>query len=191
MTANDKDVPAPGDDIELHLQFLMDPFGDEPHRRQREISVHYLLAHADRAYPRLVQALKANPAALNSPSIIEVLPLFARADSVPLLEAIMNRSIEQVSGVAGQALGRHPDASAKDALLRGLASSLPDVMAAAADGLMVRGDSSVCSDLKTLLGHKNSIVRYHVVQASYKLGCLNRDQMEELRRAYPELSGLL
>jgi hypothetical protein len=134
--------------------------------------------------------LKANPAALNSPSIIEVLPLFARADSIPLLEGIMSRGIEQVSGVAGQALGHHPDAGAKDALLRGLKSARPEVIAAAADGLMVRSDSSACSDLKLLDTHENPIVRYHAAHAASRLGCLDRDEIEELRSAFPDLRQL-
>jgi HEAT repeat protein len=190
MTANAKDVLPPSDDIELHLRFLMDPFGDEPHRRQRELSVHYLLAHADRAYPRLLQALQANPVALNSPSIIEVLPLFARSDSVPILEDIMRRGVEQVSSVAGQALGRHPDAGAKDALLRGLKSRHAEVIAAATDGLMVRGDPSACSDLKLLVRHENPNVRYHAAHAASKLGCLDRSEIEELSSVFPDLREL-
>ena len=187
MSANKGDLQ---DDIELHLRFLMDPFGNEHHQRQYEISVQYLLTHADRAYPRLLQALKANPTALNSPSIIEVLPLFGRSDSVPVLEDIMQRGIEQVSGIAGQALGRHPATEARDALLRGLRSPLTEVMAAAADGLMVRGDPSVCSDLKPLARHTNAIVRYHAAQAMRRLGCLNAREIEELRQNYPDLRDL-
>jgi len=181
----------PGDSIELHLRFLLDPFGDEPHLRQRERSVQYLLAHADESYHRLLRALQANPTALNAPAIIEVLPLFNREESIPVLEEIMLRGAEQVSGVAGQALGRHAGPAAREALLRGLGSSLQETAAAAADGLMVRGDSSVCSALKNHFAHVNRIVRYHVIQAAHKLGCLGRSEIEELKKSDPDLRGLL
>ncbi|HXJ86672.1 MAG TPA: HEAT repeat domain-containing protein [Candidatus Binatia bacterium] len=184
-------MTSQNDKIEFHLRFLLDPFGDAPHLRQRELSVEYLLAHADQAYPRLLQALRANPLALNAPAIIEVLPRFGRADSVPILAQIMEAGAEQVSGVAGQALGRHPDPSAKTALLRGLQAQSPETVAAAADGLMVRGDRTVCVHLKAHFGHSSQVARYHVIQAAFKLGCLDSAEVGELKKADSGLRGIL
>jgi hypothetical protein len=171
----------------MHLGFLMDPFGDEPHRRQREQSVAYLLAHAAEAYPRLLAALQANPTALNAPCLIEVLPLFGRTDNVPLLEDILARGSGTVCAAAGDALGRHPDAGAREALLRGLGAPRPETVTAAVDGLMVRGDPSVCPVVKSVAGHRDPIVRYHAVRAAGALGCLSREEIEDLEKTDPDL----
>src|SRR5262245_21746091 len=102
----------PEGELEKNLRFLLDPFGDEPHRRQREQSIAYLVAHAAEAYPRLLAALAANPTALDAPSIIEVLPLFNRPESVPLLEDTLARAGGTVVAAAGEALGWHSGAAA-------------------------------------------------------------------------------
>lgn len=161
----------PGDEIDMHIGFLLDPFGDEPHRRQHDASVRFLVAHSDEAYPRLVNALRSNPTALNAPAIIEVLPLFHRAESIPLLKDIMFLDADQPSEVAGKALGYIPDEAARSALLDGLASENSHIISAAADGLMLRGDRSACPELKRRLAIKDSTARDHVQQAITKLGC--------------------
>lgn len=173
-------------ELESHLRFLMDPFGDEPHRRQREQSVAYLLAHAAEAYPRLLAALRANPAALNAASIIEVLPLFGRPESVPMLEDVLARASDPTAAAAGDALGRHPGDEARAALLRALTSPRPEAVSAAADGLMVRGDRSACPALAAVLGHADPVVRYHAVRAAAALGCLTPERLEALEREDPD-----
>jgi len=170
------------DELDLHLRFLLSPFGDEPSLRQREQSLQYLLAHADQAHPRLLEMLKRNPTALDAPAIIEVLPRFARSESVPLLEEIMSLGEEIVSRVAGAALAQHPDAGAMDALRRGLRSPTHETIIAAADGILLCGDRAACSELKNLVSHNDPIVRYHLIQAASKLDCFGRDELESLKQ---------
>jgi hypothetical protein len=174
-------------EMEVHLHFLTDPLGDEPHQRQRERSIQYLLDHANESYPRLVAALAANPTALNASAIIDILPLFRRAETVPLLTDIMLSGVEGLSEAAGKALGRHPDPAARAALIAGLGSDLPESVSAAADGLMVRADRSVCSELKASLQIREPIARSHVFQAASRLGCLTQEEMDAFGHAYPEL----
>lgn len=163
--------PGYGDEIDMHIRFLLDPFGDEPHRRQHDASVRFLVAHSDQAYPRLLSSLRANPTGLNAPPIIEVLPLFHRPESIPLLKKILFLDADQPSEVAGKALGYIPEEAAKAALLAGLASENPHIVSAAADGLLLRGDHSVCEELKRKLNIHDSIARDHVRQAITRLGC--------------------
>lgn len=171
----DMSTAQPPDEIEIHIGFLLQPFGGSADVRRREASITYLLAHADRAYPRLIALLQANPTALNAPRIIAALPRFARADSVPLLESILLRGAELASEAAGQALGLHPDPSAAAALSRALQSTSVITVNAAADGLLLRGGPlEACRGLLSLAAHPDSNVRYHAIRAAARLGCLNK-----------------
>jgi hypothetical protein len=170
------------DELEMHLRRLAEPCGGEPDLRQRRQAVEYLLAHPEEAHARVMEALEANPAALDAPALIEVLPLFARPESVPLLEDILFRNLELHSGAAGVALGRHPDPGARGALLRGLQSGLPHTLMAAIDGLMIRGDASVCAGIKAVTKHPDADTRYHAIRAAGALGCLSEDEIRQFER---------
>jgi hypothetical protein len=178
-------IPLISEELEIHFRALLDPFGDEPHRRRHDASVQYLVAHADRAYPLLLDALRKNPTALNAPAIIEILPLFKRSESVPVLEEIMNTGIELVSGAAGIALGRHPGTDVRDALLRGLHSSFPETIMAAIDGLMLRGDSSACDSITEFLRSDNIYIREHALQAAVRLGCIREGEASRWQKGKP------
>jgi len=173
-------------EMEENFRTLLSPFGSEPHRRARQRAINFLLAHADESHPRLLAALRANPTALDAPSIIEVLPLFGREESVPLLEEIMSRGDEYASRSAGVALGQHPSPSALESLLRGLESHSNETLIAAADGLAARGDGSACEALRKLVRHHDAAVRYHVVRAAGKLGCLGPDELAALAETDPD-----
>jgi HEAT repeat protein len=174
------------DDLEWHLQVLTSPFGGEPHRRERDRSLEYLIAHAEEAHPRLLAMLRANPEALDAPALIEVLPAFARPESVPVLEALLSARRERTVSAAGEALGRHPSTEARDVLLQGLSSANTPTIDAAADGLMIRGDATACERLTALVGHPNPNTRYHVIRAAGALRCLGADVLSDLERREPD-----
>jgi HEAT repeat protein len=180
-------------ELDRHLGFLLSPFGDAPSCRQREQSLQYLLAHAEQAHPRLLDLLEGNPAALQAPAILEALPRFGRAESVPMLERLLVRGEELVSRAAGRALGLHPAPEALAALLRGLRSPLPETVIAAADGLLVRRDRAAGEPLLGLMGHPDPVVRYHVLQAAGGLGGLSPAELDRLqvRETDADVRGLL
>jgi len=173
-------------ELQMHLTFLMDPLGDAPNVRQRYRSMEWLVAHADLAYPRLLAMLKANPTALDAPSIIEVLPHFGRADSVPVLEDSLNRGVASVSASAGDALGRHPDPSARAALLRALASTRSETLIGAVDGLYRRADASTCSELLPLLKTSDPVLRSSLIRATSTLGCLSKQELGRFASSDPD-----
>jgi hypothetical protein len=182
MTEEPQSAPVSTEELDFHFRALLDPSGDGPSRRQHDASVHYLLVHSDQSYPILLNALRTNPTALNAPAIIEILPFFKRSDSVPILEEIMQRGAEQVSEVAGVALGRHPAPAAREALMRGLNASSPETVIAAIDGLMFRADNSACSSLKRFFGSSDVIVREHALRAAVNLGCMTEKEAARLRK---------
>lgn len=182
---SEEHLPAQGSgsseaEINEKLQTLLSPLGSAQHLRARERAAHFLLAHADQSHPRLLAALRANPTGLKAPAIIEVLPLFAHEESVPLLEEVMALGAELVSRSAGLALGRHPSKNARQALLQGLRSALPEIVIAAADGLSVRADDTSCGALRDLVKHEDPTVRNHVIQAAIKLQCFGRSELANL-----------
>ena len=186
-------APAPrttksmeANDLETNLRMLSDPVGGAPHLRRREQAIRYLLDHADQAHPRILEALRSNPKGLNAPVLMEVLPRFGRPESVPLLEEILLLNIERLSGPAGQALGRHPAAGARDSLLRGLRSNQAYTRMGAIDGLMIRGDRSVCPELKIVTRNEEPDTRYRAIRAAGVLGCLSADELGEIQRSDPD-----
>jgi len=163
-------------DVEQQIALLETPFGDGPHQRERERAAEWLVANADRAYPRILARLKDGHTSI---AVIELMPRFGRAESIPLLEHLLIGP-ETTAWAAAQALALHPQAAAGQALKRSLARREPAVAIIAADALGTRGD---CAALATLIDAPDAQVRYHVVQAAGKLGCLTRGALEALARA--------
>jgi HEAT repeat protein len=181
-TSSSEDAAELQRQLEMHLTFLMDPLGDAPNVRQRQQSTAWLLAHPDLSYPRLLAALQSNPAALDAPAIIEILPGFGRADSVSVLAQALEGGTTSVASSAGDALAHHPDPSARAALLRALRSSRAPTLVAAADGLYRRGDPSACVELKPLIAARDPVLRSSAVRATATLGCLSKAELDELAK---------
>jgi HEAT repeat protein len=128
----------------------------------------------------LLAILEAGPTSLIAPRVIEVLPHFGRPDSIALLESILLRGVELVSEPAGQALGRIDHPAAAEALRKGLRSTSPLVINAAADGWMLKDSKAPCLDLTALVTHPDPNVRYHAIRAAAKLGCLGANDFKRL-----------
>lgn len=173
------DSPEFLEELESNIHFLQDPSGDPPNSQRAKQALEFLLEHADEAHPRLVALIKSQQAT-NPPSIIDALPRFGRVESIPVLEETLTQAKQTLSEVAALALARHPHPDAREALLRGLSSSRMESIRAAADGLMLRGDRSVCEELSRHLDHADSTVRYHVIQAAAHLGCLSLEALTKI-----------
>jgi HEAT repeat protein len=174
------------DELERQLRALADPRGGGPHDRRRERAAQYLLEHAAEAHPRLMEALRAKPTALDAPVIIQILPRFGRPESVPLLHEILLRNLEVPSRAAGEALGRHPDPAARAALLRALESAGRETLIGALDGFLLRGDASMGGALKPMLAHRDPGVRYRAMRTAAALGVLSREQILSLEQSDPD-----
>jgi HEAT repeat protein len=167
-----------GDEIEKQIQALVSPRGHEADRREHDRALAFLLTHADEAHPRLLSML--NPSGYVPVAAVNALPHFGRAESVPALEKLMREGAELISMSAGQALGRHPLPEAREALLRGLEDNREATRVAAIDGLMTRGDKSVCNELQAFLDDPSYEVRYHTVKAAAGLRCLTAEKLRQI-----------
>jgi HEAT repeat protein len=168
-------------ELERAILLLQDPFGDEPHSREQEGAVRYLLAHPEAAHPLLLELLRSHRAT-NPYAVLEALPRFGLPESVPVLNDVLESGPENLSGAAADALARHPLPAAYEALVRALRHPVNAVVVAAAAGLMTRGDTAACPALREVVGHADPVVRYHAVQAAGRLGCLDRDTLAALAR---------
>jgi hypothetical protein len=83
-----------------------------------------------------------------SVAVIELMPRFGRAESIPLLEHLLIGN-EATAWAAAQSLALHPQAAAGEALQRSLARREPAIAIIAADALGTRGDRSACAALVT------------------------------------------
>lgn len=168
-----------GDELEQQIRALVSPGGHEADQRDRDRALAYLLAHANEAHRRLLPLL--DPQAGYIPvAVVNAMPLFGRPESVPVLEKLMREGAELISMSAGQALGRHPQPESLAALLRGLEDNRDETKVAALDGLMTRGDKSVCPAVQHMLDHSSYEVRYHAVNAAAHLGCLNSENLRHI-----------
>jgi hypothetical protein len=165
-------------EVETQIMLLQNPFGDPQHLREQKRATEWLLANQDRAYPLLLAMVRDGTA---GPAVVELMPAFNRAETVPPLEALLNGP-ERIAWVAGQALARHSGPEALLALRRALRRSEHNSIIAAAAGLATRGDKAACAELATMVGHNDGRVRYYIVQAAGQLGCLNRQQLEAIAR---------
>jgi hypothetical protein len=179
-------APADPDDLEFHVRALLDPIGDPAHVRARERAAAWLLEHPDAAHPRLLGMVRDGS---NPPAVIELLPRFGLPESVPSLAAAMATGSDRISRLAGEALGRHPDDASGAALLEGVTADRPETVAAAAEGLRIRGlraDAATCRGLHTARRHPSPIARYHALAASVDLGCLSEDELASIAVTDPD-----
>jgi hypothetical protein len=166
-------------EVATQIMLLETPFGDPQHLRERDLAAAWLVANSQRSYPRLLAGLEDASA---GPAILELIPRFQRAESIPLLKRLM-AGPEPPAWAAGQALALHPQPEAGVALRQALESPNPGVVVIAADALGTRGDLNDCAALAKILNAANPRVRYHAVQASAKLACLKRDVLEGMARS--------
>lgn len=84
MLAN-QHTPEFKNELESHIHFVQSPYGDSLHSIRAEQALQFLLEHANEAYPRLLELISSNRAS-NPLALIEALPRFGRAESIPVLE---------------------------------------------------------------------------------------------------------
>lgn len=161
-------------EIDSHIRHIETPFGDGPHQRQSQASREWLLGHARAAYPRLL----ALAAEAGSPAVCAMLAEFGRPQAIPLLAQALDTGGPHADAAA-RALARHHQAAAGTALRTALARPDPVIGIAAADGLLLRADRSDCPALRVKLTAPDELVRYFVLQAAGRLGCI---ELEELAR---------
>ena len=173
----ERDVSDPKSDREIDRQLLaaQDPHGDRPNLAAREQSLQWLLAHADRAYPRVLAAAQAAPTA----RLVEILGRFDRPESTPLLTATLEAGGD-AARVAGGALGSSHDPAGHHALFRALGSPQPPVVMAGLHGLRMRGDRGACGKMLPLLSHADSEVRWMAVHAGAGLGGLDAAALDAI-----------
>jgi len=165
-------------EVETQLALVASPFGDEPHQREREQATAWLLEHAERSYPVVLGRFDRGQA---GEALVELLARFDREESIPRLERLLPGA-EPPAWAAGQALARQSQPAAGEALRRALGHADPKVATVAADGLGARGDRADCTALVTHVTSTDARLRYHVVQAAGRLGCLARADLEALSR---------
>ncbi|MFY9608512.1 MAG: HEAT repeat domain-containing protein [Blastocatellia bacterium] len=173
------------DELESNIHFMQDPLGDPLHLQRAEQALEFLLDHAEEAYPRLLELIKSNRAS-NPIALIEAFPRFGRPESIPVLEEILARGQGTATGAASLSLARHPQDSARQALIRALTFPKAESVVAAADGLMSRGDRTACAELVKHLNRVDSTVRYHVIQAASRLGCLSSEALTRISNDDPD-----
>ena len=172
-------MTQPDLDIDELLRTLQSPYGSEQHVRARQNAARALLQLADKSYPRIIELLTTGAAA-NDLVLIELLPAFGRDDSVPLLSGILLSGRERAARIAGGALARHQSSLAEHALEAGLQSEIPEAIIASADGLLDRGDAQACRALISRASIDDATVRYHVLLAATRLGCLNAPALQRM-----------
>ena len=168
----------PDEEVETQIMLLQTPFGGGPHQRESEHAADWLVAHADRSYPRLLADVDAGHA---SPALIELLPHFGRAESISRLERLL-AGPELVAWTAGQALAAHRQPAAGAALRRALSGPSVPVAIIAADGLGTRADHADCPALIAAAQRHDARLRYHALQAGAKLGCFTPEALQSIAR---------
>lgn len=154
--------------IDHNIQVLLAPSGDPEFRAYRAEALDWLLAHGDAAHGRLLALAEGdNPPA----ALLEVLPRFGRAESVPVLERALRRASDPNTVTAAEALAQHPLPAARTALERALSDPRDQSVASAAGGLATRGDSAACPALRKARAHPNAEVRGRIEEALRALGC--------------------
>jgi len=137
---NVKPASPSDEEIDVQIMLLENPIGGDPDQRERERSADWLVAHAERTYPRLLARVADGRFGV---AVVQLLPRFARRESIPVLELLLTGP-ELIAWAAGQALAEHRDVTADAALQRALAADEPATRIAAADGLATRRDPAAC-----------------------------------------------
>lgn len=168
--------------IDQQIAWLSLPFGDDASLRQREAAADALLAHGLPAHQRILDLVQSGRAA-NAPALIALLPRFGLDESIPSLQRWAHGAAgPNLVDAAIRALAQHPSAQASQALLEALASSHAPTVALAADALAARGDTQARAPLRDLRRHADARVRYHAVQAAYRLEGLSDDDLADIER---------
>jgi HEAT repeat protein len=155
-------------EIEQRVEVLLTPSGDPQFQHYTHEALAWLLAHGDAAHARLLALCEVD----EPPGVLlEALPRFARAESVPVLERALRGASDPTTVVAAQALAAHPAALAREALERALGDRRDQVVASAAGGLAERGDRAACAALDGAAAHPNAEVRERIERARHALGC--------------------
>jgi HEAT repeat protein len=176
--------PEPADlELDTQIALLESPLGGEPHVREREGAAAWLLARPDRSYPALLARASEGIA---GPATVELLGEFGRADSVPVLAALLDRE-EPMGSVAAGALAGQPDPAALDALREGLRRG-GERAVRCADALGARGDPAACPDLHAAAEGSDARLRYHAIQAAAapELDCLSPARLLEIEASDPD-----
>jgi HEAT repeat protein len=155
-------------EVGQQLRRLLAPSGDPAYRRVRGEALAWLLDHAESAYPELLSIVDTDDPPVLA---IEALPLFRRAESVPVLERLLHSAEEPTVVVVAQALADHDQPAAATVLSKALGSPRDQVVASAADGLAHRGDPAACGVLAQALRHPDPEVRERIQTALTTLGC--------------------
>jgi HEAT repeats len=167
-------------ELEGRIAMLELPLGGDPDVRERERAAEWMLEHADRAYPELLERARLGHA---GPAAIELLARFGRPDSIPVLAALLDQ-LDPQGFAASRALAAQPEPDALVALREALRSG-GDRAVLAADALGARGDASACPDLEAAAADADERLRYHAVQAAGALGCLSSDRLAEIAASDP------
>lgn len=173
-------MTAADPELETRIALLESPFGSDPHVRERERAATWLLEHADRSYPVLLERARSGMAGVGA---IELLGRFGRADSVPVLDALLEGD-ELLARAAAQALAFHPDPSAFQALRDGLTSGGSRAVLCA-DAIGARGDAAACPELRTAAQDPDARLRYHALQAAVApgLACFTDAELDQIESA--------
>jgi HEAT repeat protein len=169
------------DEIRTHIRFAQPRHGDRPDLAQRDTSIAWLLAHADDAYPIVLDEVRASPGAAG----ITLLGRFDRKESTPVLSAIMEDG-EGDAGAAAFQLALASDPAALAAAIAATRHDNPDIASAAVDGLGKRGDRGQCAAIVAATTHDSAEVRYMAVEAGAALGCLDNAALARLAKSDPD-----
>lgn len=177
-------------ELQRRVRAIQTPFGDEPHLRQREAALDWLLAHSDLAHPVLLDLLQSGRAT-NRKAMMMAIARFGRLESVVVLQQALMAG-DEAAWTAGAALAAHPAPEALDVLFSALQSEQSIVVIAAADAVMARADRRACATLKVALNQLDNVtrlsdeMRYHLVQAAGSLGCLDSEFLAHLATSDPD-----
>jgi hypothetical protein len=179
-----KEAPPVDEALERNLMFARRTrFGNSPDLATRDQSIAYLLQHEAAAYPRLLSDLRAG---VDRVGTLGVIALFRRAETVPVLEELLQNAPRELKRHVGVALGQHPQVEARTALTRALRSNDRDLRMAAVDGLGASRDPSVASLLRAELGSDDAELRWLTVNALVALCALSDDELARLASTDPD-----
>lgn len=174
--------PPPEDEVTRNVHMLQLSCSLDP-GIERARAIKYFVDHAAETHPRLL-ALFAGPERANA-NLIQLLGHLGRPESVAPLERVLAEGTELRSWSAGTALGQHAHPSALAALVRQVRQANKHTVFGATLGLTARRDAKVCPSLLQLRGERTGDVRYYLLQAAGRLGCLDRKEMATLAARDP------
>ena len=171
-------MPEPTTDAEVsrHLAAARTTRGSPPDVRERDRAVAWLLAHADVAFPIVLESARGKPA---DATLIELLGWFRRAEATPVLLQAFGGDA-WVRQYAAGALGASPDPAARVALVTSLNSTDAGVVVAALAGLGASTDPAACAHVLPHIRSPGVEIRWMAVHAAATLGCIGRAELAEI-----------